>query len=668
MRTNYSVLVDDPEKFYISIPTNLIENIKFRQKLHEILASDSAAQKTYLQLCVEKPQIAFNSLFFTYNPRKPAGMRNYPFILRPAQDEAVVTLKEGIDKGFDIGVNKSRDEGATEIIAKLYILYFLTVPETAFLVGSRKEEYVDKTGDPKTIFAKMDYALKHLPNWMQPVLERNHLHIGNKVNSSVIDGEATNENFGAGARATSVMLDEFGRVEVGLAKNIRDSIADVSNCIIYNSTHFYGAGHPFSQLLHSQSVKVVLLPFYRNPEKNYGLYKSPRPNIIEIIDIDYYRKVCPQLFTGIQPNVSIGLTDLEKQATEKHINLDLVGIHFVADGCENIPGDLRSPWHDEQEKRRTKRDLSQNVWMCPIGSADMFFDAAINDRIRSSVIKSPQIKGELEWIVNSQGKILPFSVLFKEKGHNRLWWWGGLKNDRPDQTHNYIIGCDISVGTGESNSVAAVYDVNTQELIGLYVNPNIGPEPFADYTIALAYWVGGINTPLIVWEKNGGHGTNYGRRLLAHGYNHLYRTAKEGVKTRKVKSEYGWFCNIESKEDMLTQLRSAVEEGLKTQRKYKSIIIYDEGLVDELDNYIYYENRDIGFSGSADENSGARMRHGDKVVGAGLCILGLKEQTKGSIKSSDTISPFSVGGRRLRHQQNLRQRKDEWKDNPDYFG
>lgn len=660
-----SILIDDPEKFLSIIPTSVVENIHFRQKLHEILASDKGAQKTYLQLCEEKPQIAFNSLFFTYNPRKSAGMRNLPFIVRPAQSKAIDILKQGIDRGFDIGINKSRDEGATEITAKLYALYFLLVPETAFLVGSRKEEYVDKTGDPKTIFAKIDYAMKHLPLWMQPKIERNHLHFRNLENNSVIDGEATNESFGAGARATSVLLDEFGRVETSLAKSIRDSIADVSNCIIYNSTHFYGASHPFNELLHSQHIKIILLGWYENPEKNYGYYKSSAAGQVEIVDLDFYKQICPEIFNDIQPNTSFLLKDLEQLCDTKNINLEKTGIRFVADGCENIPGDLRSPWHDKEEKRRSKRDLSQNIWMCPIGSADMFFDSVINDRIRASITKRPQYSGEIDYQVNVNGKIIPHTAIFKERGHNRLHWWGKLINDRPDQTHNYIIGCDIALGTGASNSVAAILDVNTQEIVGLYVNPNISPEPFADYTIALAYWVGGINSALIIWENNGGHGINFGRRLVLHGYNNLYKLKNEGIKRRKVKNEYGWSCNAKTKEDVLTELRAALEEGLKTQRKYKAIILYDEETINELDRYVFYEDRGIGLSESHEDSSGARARHGDRVIAIALCVRGLYDQRVGAIKSIDKFSSLSFMGRRLRYLNKFKHKREIWREVPE---
>ncbi|KKL75164.1 hypothetical protein LCGC14_2057610, partial [marine sediment metagenome] len=172
-------------------------------------------------------------------------------------------------------IDKSRDEGATCIITGVYFVYWLLVSQSTFLVGSRKEEFVDKAGDPKTLFAKIVYLNEHLPLSLRVAdAIKTHMHYENPENGSVIDGEATNESFGAGARNLSVMLDEFGRVDYSIAQRIRETLSDTTDCVIYNSTHFYGRGHPFAKLRYSGKVSVIVLPWWKNPVKNEGLYKS----------------------------------------------------------------------------------------------------------------------------------------------------------------------------------------------------------------------------------------------------------------------------------------------------------------------------------------------------------------------------------------------------------
>ena len=153
--------ISTPEDFIELIPRTIPENIVFRQELHSILAKDKAAQVDFLQMCYLKPQIAFDTAFWTFDPRQPHGLRNLPFILRiPKHIECVNTIKDAIDNEHTLIINKSRDEGATEMICKFFCLYWLLVGETMFLVGSRKEEFVDRTGDHKSLFHKIEYGIR----------------------------------------------------------------------------------------------------------------------------------------------------------------------------------------------------------------------------------------------------------------------------------------------------------------------------------------------------------------------------------------------------------------------------------------------------------------------------------------------------------------------------
>jgi len=658
---------DTPEALEGAYPKTLKKNIEYRIKLHELLAKDKGLQKQFISLCVANPVLAFDLIFFTNDPRRKPGYRNYPFILRPQQREVVKALKYCVDNGRDLAINKSRDEGATELVTKFYTLYLLFVPESQFLMGSRTEDYVDKTGSFKTLFTKVDHAMKHLPAWLRASLDtnnfqRNHLHIGNLNINSAIDGEATNENFGAGGRTTSVFLDEFGRVEKSLAQSIKDSINDVTDCVIYGSTHWFGTSHPFNKVVMDKTVKTVSLPWYKNPEKNKGLYTSPDYDVIEIIDIDYYRKLCPEIFNGIEAHQPFKLSELENSILHLSDNSTIKDIRFIADGCEQIPGDLRSPWHDFEEARRNKRDLNQNIWMNPVGASDMYFDAIVNERIRNFYVREPKYSGEVDFIINRNKFIVDFK---QNKGKKRLRWWGDLEKDkfdkfRPSQKHNYIVGCDISLGTGASNSVASILDVNTSELVGLWACDDTTPEDFADQVVALCYWVGGnYGPPFLIWENNGGHGKNFGRRILKRGYLFVYINKTEDTKIRKRRNKYGWTNKRDTKDDILTSLSIALKEGLKNNPSNTFIRIFDECLVEELDDYIYYDSGEIGCSEQQDLSTGARARHGDRVVATALCVLGMKDQPKAAMKTRINYPRDSFGYRyeKWKKTQELNKRK-----------
>jgi len=595
------------------------------------------------------------------NPRAKAGYRNLPFITRPCQDKAIDAIKDAIEGGHDLLINKSRDEGATFLVLGMFLLYFVLVEESLFLCGSRIEDLVDKLGNQKALFYKLDYMFKKLPLCIRPPVERTHLHLANLMLNSAIDGESTNENFGAGDRRLAVMLDEFGRVQHKIAQGIRESLSDTTDCVIYNSTHWYGQGHPFNRLLRSGKIEVFTLPWEKNPIKNKGIYRSPEINIIEIKDIDYYRTKYPGCFEKIKAFQPFVLSELEKELLTHPAAHDLT---FVADGGESNNSRWRSVWYDAQCKRRDKRDIAQNIDRDPVGAGDAFFDNSVLDRIRTDTIKPPKYKGEVQFKLDEYGKIKQTDFV-SDAGRRRLKWWGPLMLDaqkklRPNQAHNYIVACDVSLGVGQSNSTAGIYDVNTNDEVGMFACPNSPPESFADQTIAICKWVGGASRKaFLIWEANG-PGGSFEKRVRWHGYSFVYTQADERISYRPKSRRNGWYSNRETKYDALLELRIALNEGLKTKPQHKALKIYDLDGLKELQDYIFYENGDIGPSEAIEENAGAKSAHGDRVVSKALYVVALSEQPKAAAREQAKMAVDSFAWRRYRHLENKKKKRDLW--------
>jgi len=296
--------IDSPKKFYEAIPENVEQNKKFRENLHlNLLARDKSAQTLYLEMCRQYLPIMFSSLFWTLNPQNK-GSRNVPFILWPKQVKVVDELDKALKlQQYDFGIEKTRKQGATEIVAKTFAAHTILYEWKNFIVGSRKSDYVDKAGDLTTIFAKIDHVFKFLPPWMIDYREsaekgRKNQTLFMDITNSAINGETTNENFSAGSRATGEFLDEFGRVEKRVANAIEDSVHDVCNCVVYGSTHWYGPNHPFNQALLKDTTHVETLFWWEHgiPHKEVdGLYRTPEHGIVEIIDENYWRQKYPDL-------------------------------------------------------------------------------------------------------------------------------------------------------------------------------------------------------------------------------------------------------------------------------------------------------------------------------------------------------------------------------------
>ena len=598
---------------------------------------------------------------WTYNPRNKPGERNLPFILRPSQVDAVSHIADAIKYGNDLLIDKSRDEGATEIITKTFLLFWMLQEECALLVGSRKEEYVDHStmirsdftiaGDHKCLFHKFLYGLATLPAWLRPRFEKTHMQCVNPDNGSVLIGESTNENFGAGDRRTAILLDEFGRVDHKLAQNIRESVADVSDCVLYNSTHFYGRGHPFARLRFSGKCQVIVLPWWKNPEKMVGLYKSPEIDEIKILDKEYYKPLLKHI-----EGDTFKLSTLEKELLTDADSKLFEQFKFVADGTDW----WHSLWYDREVARRDPRDVAQNINMDPAGAGDNFFDHRVLQSLRTEFLRPPKYVGEIDYLLDPRGKIQsPKFVL--NGGHKRFRWWGKLNDARPIQTHNYIVSCDISLGTGASNSVAKVYDVNTRECVGMYINSQLPPAEFCDQVIALCYWIGGhCGQPFLIWEANG-PGGSFDTRRRKHGYGAVYIDTVTRTKNKKRTKKPGWYSTKQAKYDALLGLRTALAEGVRTNPIGSYLKIYDEDSIREYEDYIFYENGDIGLSGAVNDTAGARSAHGDTVIPDAMAILAMNEQPKAMLQDMMHILDGSMQHRRWMFDK---QQKEEGRDSP----
>lgn len=303
---------------------------------------------------------------------------------------------------------------------------------------------------------------------------------------------------------------------------------------------------------------------------------------------------------------------------------------FVADGCIELPKPIRSPFHDYEEKRRrgNRRDFLCNIWGVPLGASDTVFDHIILNKIKETTIRQPDYSGEVVFdyekdkVVNQ--KFVP------NFGKQRLSWWGALFGGRPDQSHNFILACDISFGLGSSNSIFIIYDCNTKEQVGEWADSMTPQDKFADIAVATARWTGGQLPCFLIWENNGSQGSTFRQRVLYQDYYNVYISKKEEAKYRKKSDTYGWRANETNKGNLISDLGTALSCGINDVDDFISIKIHSKDLLDELYDYVWYEGGGCGTSATQDMKTGARKRHGDRVIPVGLCILATRDQPKGA--------------------------------------
>ena len=624
----YNLISKTPETFLAAVPNNAQENVAFRKDLHGYLCTDKKAAANYLALSFLDPVIFFNSSLWTFNSQ--LKQKHWLFILWPHQEIGVRSVKQAIEDGQDRFFKKSRKQGATYINLGVLLLYFIVSPDERFLLGSRKENLVDDgseikngsvIGSEETLFYKLLYMFTTMPKYLQPPIYKKNLFMQSLANGSAFKGEATNLGFGKAFRARAALVDEAAQIDPKEAGYIIENLADTAPTNIFNSTTGpWGGAHPYSKIMNEHPDKVIELSFFDNPEQGAGRYTSPEEGKVLIRDIEYYQETYPGRFDNITADTIYSISDLPSCFS------------FIADGNISNFGCDRTAWLDQFEKDKaiTPRGKSQNLLMIDSGSTDMFFQFGLLEKLRDKTRK-PYYQGDIGYTLDKDGYV--YDTWFENGGQNSiLSWWGVLKNSRPFQGHNYVVGCDISKGTGTTNSVAAVLNVNTNEIEGLLVTPYLSMTDFAEKSVALCEWIGGNTPPLLIWEENGA--PDFLKRLDELGYYNMFVKEDRSGKKNKSGNKYGWRSTSGpngTKLEVMNGLDSALHEGLREKSRFSPLKLYDEQSINEMESYVWFEGKiDIGPAAMQTETSGAKAAHGDRVIAIAIANHGKRQQQPGN--------------------------------------
>lgn len=237
-----------------------------------VIEQSELSQQAEIYKCRKDPIHWFNHWIWTYDPRSMSfGLpANIPLLLRPKQIELVNWLIEREDTQTHGLIEKSRDEGMSYVVLGFFLHRWLFVEGFAGGVGSRKEDLVDKKGDPKTLFHKFRDMFSKMPDWMKPKgfvekVHDNYMRIINPENGATLTGEA-GDNIGRGGRTTMYFLDEWAFVERQEA--VDAAISQNTNVHIKGSTP-NGIGDRFHQDRFSGRYAVFTMPWRANPDKNW---------------------------------------------------------------------------------------------------------------------------------------------------------------------------------------------------------------------------------------------------------------------------------------------------------------------------------------------------------------------------------------------------------------
>lgn len=271
-------------------------------------------QKALWHVCKNDILFWLNVFAWIFEPRptKQAALGvktpHIPFITWPYQDDYIVNdLCDAIDNGYDRLTEKARDMGATWMAIAVFLYYWLfRGAGNDFLLGSRKQEYVDRKGNMSTLFPKMRYILKRLPFWMIPIgyhtrIHDNFMRLENPETGSMIFGESNNENFGTSGRVKAALLDEMAKW-LGTDQAAWQSLSDVTDCKLALSSAKGKVNH-FYKLRSGTAGKIIVsrLEWRLHPLKDEVWYAAQKlrrteEDLAAEVDIDYSASVTDRAF------------------------------------------------------------------------------------------------------------------------------------------------------------------------------------------------------------------------------------------------------------------------------------------------------------------------------------------------------------------------------------
>lgn len=208
-----------------------------------------------LEICRLDKVHWFNNWVWTFNPKLvgvPGTTPWMPMDLYPKQEEAIRWFEARSANKEDGHFAKSRDIGFTWMCGGYALNRWLFEKGYKANFGSRKAEYVDRIGDPDSIFEKIRMLYRGLPDWMLPKsMSDNSMLLVNDDRESIIRGEA-GDDMGRGGRSTDYFFDEFAFVDHADSVDAA-SIAN-SECRIFGST-VNGQGNLFFRKAHDGSMR-----------------------------------------------------------------------------------------------------------------------------------------------------------------------------------------------------------------------------------------------------------------------------------------------------------------------------------------------------------------------------------------------------------------------------
>ena len=543
-------------------PKTYRENLEWRAEILRKAKEDLEFRAKVRELFYKDPLFAFNAFFYTLDVRR-SPRHHRPFTTFPYQDLIILTKADHIIRGEDLIEEKSRDMGASWTTIGVYVWLWLNpAGGFDFLLGSRKEDYVDKKGDMRTLFEKARYLVKRLPFWLLPVgwspkRDDNYMKLVNPETGSSITGESNNANFGTGGRYKAIFPDEFAKwKDTDMAA--WTSMADATPCRMPASTPFGAFGQYFNIITDGKTKKLTI-HWSLHPTKGYGAYcVYPRPK------------------------------DLPKEG-------QIDWLHW-----KGARAWLRSPWYDAEERRRSsKSEIAQELDIDYIGSGSPVFTGPAAGRMME-LLRSRK-KPIAIYDISHEAKMEPIELEDVADFEDKL-----IVFSEPTEYTQEVIGVDVVEGKEHGDfAVIKGMDRATRSLSFTYFS-RVDEALLADVIEAINNWLCSTKSdpsmePYIAIETNGPGLATFDLCYKKDMYN-LFMTPNFDTAKEQTVYQKGWRTTSTSRKVLVAAIKSWLIESLGW---------VDERCVKEMTGFAYKSpNRPEAAAGTND----------DEVIAWGICL------------------------------------------------
>jgi len=268
----------------------------FQQRLDRLerIRADPTLLPGLMAYYRDHPDDFINDWGVTYDPRNSdVGLPTIvPFVLFPKQREWVQRVHYKWKHREDMLTEKSREVGVSWLSVGTAAAICLTHEGVAIGFGSRKWEYVDKLGSPKSLFWKVREFIKRLPPEFHGGWSERANSVEGRISfpttGSVITGEA-GDGIGRGDRASIYFVDEAAFLE--RPQLVDAALSATTNCRIDISSA-NGIGNSFYQKRAGGKIEVFTIHWRDDPRKDDAWYakqveRLDPVTVAQEIDINY---------------------------------------------------------------------------------------------------------------------------------------------------------------------------------------------------------------------------------------------------------------------------------------------------------------------------------------------------------------------------------------------